>query len=424
MNRIFRTVCVGLPLAAWAGYLALGHSLAFWVAGKWGPKIVAAGDGKFSDAGTFIQARLFEGAWLMTATLGILLVVVYLGGVWARKLPELWHWVSYSVCGFVGLNVWLKVAMTTVLFWGVFWNGKGTTDSLTQFNMKLLLMKENSAPTQVILAGSSQIHAQVDHRLLNEQLGKGFNCTDLGFPGNRANDFLWLNRQLEGSRASIIVCYVSEGSFFNDGLSIGVPVFLSMRDLPEFMRLGWRLDWDSKSMKYAILANFAPVFRMRDSVSQRVLGDGLNRLPQRRRDSTLASDLIERANVAAPYYHFGPQVPFEMAALDAFIAKCHSKNQRVVICCGQMNPILASRIPAELRPRMRDYLHQLAAKHSNMRLLDQDVLPLQTEANYEDLTHVNRNAQIQFTKLIGVELEKMASSQGSPTAGGDVSILR
>ena len=55
------------------------------------------------------------------------------------------------------------------------------------------------------------------------------------------------------------------------------------------------------------------------------------------------------------------------------------------------------------------YLRRLASQHANVQLLED--LPPQTPANYEDLTHVNREAQVRFTEFIQNVLERRRLAQ-------------
>src|ERR1051326_363136 len=213
------------------------------IAQRWGAKILQAGDGKFSDAAIFLQHRIIEGAELLIVTNGLLAAGVGAGSLLARRASRLWKWTGYSVFGFLGANLWLKFVTSTCLFWCCFWNGKGTTDNLTQFHIKLLLSDENPAPVKVVLAGSSQVRTQIDAHWLNDRLGSNIFTTELHFPGNRTFDFLFLNRELGSRKADAVVCYLSEENFFAGAVSDGFPFFFGFGDLPEFVRLGGKAQW-------------------------------------------------------------------------------------------------------------------------------------------------------------------------------------
>jgi len=400
MKRSFALGSLVLTVAAWVGCALLARPLSVGIAHRWGPEIVRKGDGKFSDAAVFLQHRVYEGALLLTLTLGLAVVAVILSPVLARRLPPLWKWIPYSVIGFVGVNLWIKIAAGTCLFWCLFWNGKGTTNNLTQFHIKLLLMDENPAPTKVVLAGSSQVRTQIDQRLLNRQLGTNIFATELHFPGNHSLDFLFLDRKLRGHKADVILCYVSESIFFNGAVSSGFPFFFGFRDLPEFLRLGGKPQWAPKPFGLGLLGSALPIFWLRDSVEERIFGDQVAGQDPGERMASLGSDLPQRATVWAAAIRADPQSDFCFAAFDTFVAHCRSERRRVILCCGQMNPILARQLDPALRPRMLAFLAQLATKYDNVVLLQEKDLPEQTEADYDDLAHANRAAQVRFTEAL------------------------
>jgi hypothetical protein len=408
VKRFFTIGFLASPIAAWFGYALLAHPVSALLAAKWGSSLLAAGDGKFTDATVFLEHRFCDAALLLSVTVSLLLVAILVGRGLARRLPQLWKWVPYSAAGLVCANLWLKLASGTCLFWLLFWNGKGTTDNLTQFHIKLLLMGESTAAQQVVLGGSSQVRTQIDHRQLNRELGPRYQATELHFPGNRGYDFLSLDRALETRKADTIVCYLSELNFFSGGLSAGFPLFLTFSDVPEFLNLGGRPGWDTRAFGYGLLGEVLPAFRLRGPIAQRFLGEKLSSLQQEEHDAELLSDLARRAEQAATGYRSDAQSDFHMAAFETFVAKCQAKKRTVVICCGQLNPVLAAKLEPRLRPQMLAYLRQLATSHDNVVLWDEQDLPRQTADVYEDLTHVGPEAQARFTgatarKLLEIE---------------------
>lgn len=399
----------------WLAYASAGHPLAAWIGHKWGPRIVRAGDGTFFDPVVFLQNRFHEACWLLTVSVIVLGLAAGLGALWARRLSALWQWIPYAVTGFAGVNVWLKLASATCLFWCFFWNGKGTTDNFTQFHIKLPTLDEDTAPVKVVLAGSSQVRAQIDRRVLNRELWPAMFTTELHFPGNRGYDFLLLDSELEGHKADIIICYLSEGLFYGQNLSPGFPLFFRFRNLPEFLRLGGSLTSEPKAVEYALLGNLLPAFRLRDPVTQRLLGDEVG-LRQGHPLWSVAADLHQRAVEAAAAFRTNALNQFHVVAYEAFVARCRAQHRTVVCCWGQLNPILARELDPELRPQLHAFLSRLASRYDNFVLLD--TLPVQTEEDYEDLTHVNQAAQVRFTKALAPILREVAARREQPGRAG------
>lgn len=407
MKRAFMLAAPGMALLAWLAYAVAGHRLALWIARRWGPQIVRAGDGKFSDAALFVQHRFYEGAWLLSMSIIVLALALTLGALTARRLPALWKWIPYSAAAFAGLNVWIKLAGSTCLFWCLFWNGKGLTDNFTQFHIKLRLLDENPAPVKVVLAGSSQVRAQIDPRILNRELLPEIFSTELHFPGSRGYDFLALDNELAGHQVDVVVCYLSELYFFGNGFSPGFPFFFTVTDWPEFKRLGGKLSADPESARYAVLGSLLPVFRLRDSLTQRFLGDAVG-LRLKEPVWSPAADLNQRAVEMAAPYQTNSLSQFNVAGFEAFVAHCRARNRLAVLCWGQANPLLARTLDPALRPEVHAFLRSLARRYDNVVLLEPPSLPVQTAADYDDLTHANRAAEVRYTEALAPFLRQLA----------------
>src|SRR5579883_1295944 len=400
MKRLLLIGSLVAPVVVWSSYWALAKRISAFASQRWGERILRAGDGKFSDVAVFLQHRFYEAAWLITVTVIVSLGVIVLGTLIARRLPVLWKWVPFSVAGFLGVNLWLKCAFGTCLFWCLFWTGKGSTNNLTQFHIKLLLMNESPAPLKVVLAGSSQVLAQIDARELNEHLGPKIFTTQLYFPGNRAYDFLLLNRKLEGHQVDAILCYLSELNFFEGAVGEGLPFFLTPRDLPEFHRLLGQWSWSPRSMCYGLLGDVLPPFWIREPLAERLLGIEATKIRQKQRDAALDSNLSQRAAEFAAVFGVNAQSDFSFHAFDAFVEKCRARHRTVIACFGQVNPVLARRLDPTLRNQMRAFLRKLATRYDNFILLEEDNFPPQGESDYEDLTHVGPVARARFTETL------------------------
>jgi hypothetical protein len=70
-----------------------------------------------------------------------------------------------------------------------------------------------------------------------------------------------------------------------------------------------------------------------------------------------------------------------------------------------MNPILGRLIDPSLRAEMLAFLRGQAAQDPNIILLDQAQMPVQTEKDYDDLSHVNTAAQVRFSVFMSGRLE-------------------
>jgi hypothetical protein len=398
--RMMVVTWLALALLGWIACWTVGHQLAVAIAQHANETLLRIGDGKFSDPVLFLERRLQEGIWLFTWAGALSLLVAAGAKALSRKLNRLWQWIPFAGLGFIGLNLWLAIAVRTCLFWLLFWNGAGHTPNLVQFQIKLLLMSENTAPLKVVTTGSSQVHAQIDPRIINQHFSGKIWCTDLHFPGNRASDYLWLDRKLNGRQVDYIVCYLSEMSLFHSGFSEGFPLFFGWRDLPVFGRLGGQVRWGSQAVIYALLGDVLPVFWLRDAIAQRVFGESLVGLKQREQVESLASNMEQRAQEMARSHHLGSEAVFQKTAFDEFLTRCERQHRRVVICCGQLNPILGKELAPEMRPDFLAFARSMAAAHKNAILLNESELPAQSASDYDDLTHVNLDTRRRFTEFL------------------------
>jgi hypothetical protein len=67
-----------------------------------------------------------------------------------------------------------------------------------------------------------------------------------------------------------------------------------------------------------------------------------------------------------------------------------------------------------LHADMLAFLRAQAAKDTNILLLEEAQMPLQTEKDYDDLSHVSTVAQVQFSQYIAGVLENLMHTSHSP----------
>jgi hypothetical protein len=228
----------------------------------------------------------------------------------------------------------------------------------------------------------------------------------LHFPGNQIYDMLLNLEDLPPVKVDYVISYLSEGNFVVPH-SDGMMFFLNFRNLPEFYRLGGGLIHPDRSFAYGLLGNALPLFRLRDPLLGRILGPSMMNLSQQEWNQSLVPDLATRARTAAEAYHFGPNTVFQKKAFGIFAAKCRARHAVLIVCCGQLNPILGRMLDPSLRADMLAFLRGQAAQDTNIVLLEQAQMPVQTEKDYDDLTHVNTAAQVRFSEYIAGVLENL-----------------
>jgi len=408
MRRRLMILLVASPVATWGLLGLLGKPIAQEAAARFGSRILRLGDGKFTSPETFIELRLRDCALLLTAACLLPLARAPATSAFTRRLPSRARWISGALSHFVCLNVFALIAAQTVLFWCLLFTGKGQTHNYTQFQIKRGLMKEVQAPHQAVLLGSSQTRAEIDERLLNDRLGREVWTTELHFPGNHAYELILNLEALPSVKVDYILCYLSEGYFYSSAAeSDGLLFFFGFRDLGEFYKLGGRHVRTGRSLAYALLGNALPLFRLRDPLAGRILGSNIQSLKQEQYDQSLSTNLAQRAQAIASGYQAGPESDFQKKAFSAFARRCREQHCTLVVCCGQFNPLLGRALDPALRRDMLAFLRNQGAHDANIVLLDESDLPKQTEADYDDLTHVNEAAQIRFTEFIAGVMRKL-----------------
>jgi hypothetical protein len=396
-----------LPLVVWAVYITGGERIASRLSSRYGARILASGDGKFTDVKPFVKKRMKEGAMLATAACLLILVHRRLAASANRRLASPARWIAQGWSAFICLNVFIGIAARTVLFWSLLYTGKGHTHNYTQWSIKRELLNETEVPSQAVLLGASQTRTQIDAKALNERLGSRIWTTELHFPGCTPYDMILCLERLPKVRLDYVVTYLSEPSFFGGSEDDRLMFFFGFRDLTTYWNLGpGRPDFDRYPV-CALMGDVFPLYRVWEPLAARARGwESLN-IDQGRYDASLESDLVARAQRFAKGMSFGPTCGFQKRAFAAFAKMCRERGSRLVVCCGQLNPILGRALDPALRPDMIAFLREQASHDSNITLLEESQLPRQVEGDYEDLTHVNDAARERFSQYIAGVLDKL-----------------
>jgi hypothetical protein len=395
-----------LLLVGWILFAVAGNNLSEFLAGRVGEALLRFGRGKFTDASVFIHGRLQETLWLTTLTFFWMVAHRFINArlIRANASPTR-RWTAHAVLGFVSLNVWIAFAMQTVLFWGVLGAGAGH-ENYTQFQFKRRLAAEINAPMRAVLVGSSQTRAQIDEQLLNERLTPKLWTTELHFPGCKASDLLWIEPQLDIAHPDVVICYISEGYFFNGASGETTPQFLNFGELFDAQtREAWKYIPPGE-IGYGLLGNALPLFRCRTALSQRLLGSTVMQIRQAQYDAALDADLVSRATKTATLFRRDDSSVFQKRALEDFVARCKQRDRRVVLLVGGYNPILARQLDPTMRPEMIRFLEELQKRHTNLLLVSESELPRQTVADYDDLNHASLDMQRRFTEALAQLLQK------------------
>ncbi len=407
MRARLTALLILLPLCAWIGYGFMGGRVASGLAARYGARLLAKGDGKFNDPRMFVQTGLKDAALLLTAACLVLLVYREIAALAARRAPAPGRWVVQGWCAFVCLNLFAAVAARTPLFWCVLYTGKDNIENYTQWHIKETLMSANPAPSQAILLGSSQTRAQIDAKALNDRLGRRIWTTELHFPGCCIYDTILCLERVSDPRVRYVIIYLSSPCFYTPKDDDHLMYFFGFRDLPTYWSLGPKRPSFDQHAVSGLLGDLFPLFRIWEPLMARLRPPKTQNAEQAAYDATLENNLADRAQrVAKGFEHVDSS--FDKKAFGILADMCRRRGCRLILCCGQLNPILERSLNPSVRRDMVDFLHQQAAADTNIVLLDESQLPVQTESDYEDLTHVNLAARARFSQFMAGELAKLA----------------
>ena len=110
-------------------------------------------------------------------------------------------------------------------------------------------------------------------------------------------------------------------------------------------------------------------------------------------------------------FHLSAQSEFQKQMFLRFAEDCSRRKQTLIILTGQLNPLIGSRIDPVVREDMLAFLRSLRQEFSRVVLIDD--CPPQSESDYDDLTHVNRQRQKEFTKFVGERLHVILPEIGN-----------
>ena len=410
-RRLWNGLLLVVPLMLWLGVSLVGPKAAAFVDARYGPKILAAGDGKFADVQIFVEHRCQDLALIGTAAC-LLLLAYQASSRWvSTRFATPGRWVLQGWTAFVCLNVFVGVAAHTGLFWCVLYTGKDKIENYTQWRVKQALMRDATAPSQAVLLGASQTRTQIDSRVLNARLGRKIWTTELHFPGSSPYDMTLCLERLPNAKIDYVITYVSEENFYSDADSERLMYFFGIRDLLTYQKLGPgrpRLDGYALS---GLLGDTFPVYQVWDSVAARARVWETDNAAQADYDAALGNVLELRAKRAAGEMHFGPGCDFNKKEFEVFAQMCRKRGARWIICCGQSNPILDRALDPALHQDMLAFLSEEARKDTNIILLEPSDLPAQDESDYVDLMHVNTETRQRFSEYMAGVLENLVEGK-------------
>ncbi|MCW1921272.1 hypothetical protein OKA05_01830 [Luteolibacter arcticus] len=387
-----------LTAGGWGVFLGFGRKLAVAIAHRFEGVLSRVANGKFDDPVSFVHGRLAEG--LALATLVFVLVAATLWiWTWLGRRSS-WAPLRGLIAGvavFVFLNIVAWAAGQTVLFWALFYD-KTQIDNFAQYHIKRALMDEVHGKRRAILLGSSQTNRSIDEVLMNQMIGDRIWTTELTQPGARGFDLLTLSRDIPLQRGDIVICYLSEIMFAGSGNGIVVASFMNFSEVPDAFQLGGWSHLPGEAVRSGLLGRVLPLYRYRDSLSNRVLGWSISHLDQQRFDQSLESDLEAQAMRRAPELRLDEASGFEQMAFSRMAGELADKGCTLLVISGDTHPAMRRHVNPEVIEHLERFLTDLTKKYPrNVVLIHGSEFFKPTDSDFADLVHFTDAAQRRFS---------------------------
>jgi hypothetical protein len=374
--------------------------------------------GRIPSSAEFVADRLRDLSWLLASAvlLGIAAII-------------LWHQVRIISSGlrrtlvagfllFVILNLFTWSASQTASFWLALYASSPTFKD-TSFNIERHLLAESKAERRFAVIGSSQAASEVDCAILNKRFYPSASFSMLHFAGAQASDFLVFMPYLRSSKASDVICYVSQQSIYPRTSGHTYLPLLTSESLVKLWECGLYQEEVWANVRFGILGMAIPSFRIRRGFSTAFFGpvaeDGVlkslelshqtekslneqNESPEVAIDKTGA----QVASVAADYLK-SHSSEFQKRCLRLFLAECEELNLRVHFIVGQVHPQLDAVIPVEVQNDFNELIDELPS-HQSLHLIRGE-LPRHQSNEYSDWMHIHRSSRNAFTHALANVLE-------------------
>jgi hypothetical protein len=387
-----------LTAGGWGVFLGFGRKLAAAIAHRFEGVLSRVANGKFDDPVAFVHGRLAEALALGTLVFALIAATLW---IWTwlgrRKSLSPVRGLIAGVVVFVFLNVVAAAAGQTVLFWALFYD-KTQIDTFAQYHIKRALMDEAGGKRRAILLGSSQTNRSIDEVLMNQVIGGRIWTTELTQPGARGFDLLTLSRDIPLRHGDIVICYLSEIMFAGSGNGIVTAGFMNFSEVPDAFQLGGWSHLPDEAVRSGLLGRVLPLYRYRESLSNRTLGWSISHLDQQRFDQSLESDLEAQAMRRAPELRLDEGSGFEEMAFSRMAGELADKGCTLVVISGDTHPAMRRHVNPEVIQHLERFLTDLTKKHPrNIVLLHGSEFFKPADSDFTDLVHFTDAAQRRFT---------------------------
>ncbi len=388
---------LGVVAVVWVLHWVLTPSLSNWMGGRFEAQVLALAKGRVSDAPAFLRSRAQDAAVLLTA-------LVLLGQTaWqARRLivprfNSTWAWLPLSAVWVIAINVFLRVAGGTALWWMML-HAAHPNLQLTAFHIERILAEEAPSPIRVVVLGSSQGQSEIATGELTAFGKPDVRAVNLSYAGATADDLVLMREHYQTIDPQVLVLYLSPINVYGGASGTRWTPLLKARSLAYL-----------KDTEIVSIGEFPRLL-------QGVIGLGLPMVQQRRAFQHALFGLISEQGYTRPedaatveeeaekYLPVERSLRFETSVLESFIVEEATAGRQVALIRGTLHPDLIAALAPGVVAGFDALMERLETIHPNVTVLDN--LPSHPPEDYRDLYHIHPDARSWFTRTVALRLSE------------------
>ena len=218
---------------------------------------------------------------------------------------------------------------------------------------------------------------------------------ELHFPGCRAVDIFLLSQRFGKNKVDEFVYYVSPSYFYIPQSDSAIARdLLRLRDLPATLEIGAWQHFPSQTKPYTVLGMALPLFQYRSALQHALFGSQDLELPSAPLTSKDPDAHASSRNLSTS----GSEVTYQKEAFRRFLEQTAAKGQHVIVIGGQLNPAAEAVFTPDIRPDYEQFLKECSKTYSNMTLVWQNELLVESPQAYDDDVHVSVKTGELFTE--------------------------
>ena len=256
-------------LGYWAWGDSVVRSIAVQLAADYGDILIEKSRGKVTSPSFFIETRLRELISLIIVACGLVIASWLLYRWIARFCSPLWLWLPTSLIAFTAVNLFVGSAAETGTFWTTLF-ALSEDSKQPAFHINRISHLDSQAKTKVIVLGSSQAGSEIEETILNRKFGPNIHVANLSYAGASPVDFLLIEEWYQHDRPDVVICYLSELSFYTTASGSRLLPLLKPTAWPILYDLNASAVMSEDAIVNGLIASTLPLFQSRRGIEYAV----------------------------------------------------------------------------------------------------------------------------------------------------------